>query len=263
VAFAAGTAGSAGALLLSGTGALAARFAGGEVERRCDGYGWLLGDEGSAVWIGLRALRAVLAALDGRGEPTALVRPACELLGAVPPGGLSGLEWTERAPGEPGGLSSAARAGSAPGEPGGLSGVEREVLAQAVVAAGFARPPAELGLLAPVVSAAADAGDRVAGEIADAAAAKLLRDLDTVGLPAGGAVVLAGSVLLTPGPVARAVRAGVLSRTGVEPRVAADGAGGAAALAVARLTGRPVPPVVHARLTGGADPGRAHEPGPE
>jgi hypothetical protein len=79
--------------------------------------------------------------------------------------------------------------------------------------------------------------------------------------PAGTGVVLAGSVLLSPGPVARAVRAGVLARTGVEPREAVDGAAGAAALAIARLTGRPVSEVVHARLAGGAGAGRGHEAG--
>jgi N-acetylglucosamine kinase-like BadF-type ATPase len=225
VAFAAGTAGPDGVLLLSGTGALAARFAGGRVERRCDGYGWLLGDEGSAVWIGIRGLRAVLAALDGRGEPTTLVEPACERLGVDRPAGA----------------------------PDALSGAQREDLAQALLAAGFARPPAALGGLAPAVSAAADAGDPVARRICAAAAAKLLHTFDTVGPPAGGAVVLAGSVLLATGPVARAVRSGVRDRTGAEPRAAADGAGGAAAMAVARLTGGPVPDTVHMRLT-------AHEP---
>jgi N-acetylglucosamine kinase-like BadF-type ATPase len=240
VAFAAGTADPDGALLLSGTGALAARFAGGELVRRCDGYGWLLGDEGSAVWIGLRALRAVLAALDGRGEPTALVEPAAERLGIGRPGG------------------SSRSVGGDLVEFGRLSRAQREELAQAVVAAGFARPAAELGLLAPVVSAAADAGDPVARRIADAAAGKLLRTFDAVAPPGvGGVVVLAGSVLLTPGPVARAVRDGVLARTGALPREAVDGAGGAAALAVARLTGGPVPAAVHARMTGGA---RGHDP---
>ncbi|RSM59614.1 hypothetical protein DMB66_27285 [Actinoplanes sp. ATCC 53533] len=233
VAFAAGTADPGGVLLLSGTGALAARFAGGVLERRCDGYGWLLGDEGSAVWIGIRALRAALAALDGRGEPTALVGKACEWL----------------------------TAGRPAGEPDALSRAEREELAQALLAAGFARPPAALGQLAPAVSAIADAGDPVARRITDAAVAKLLRTFDTVEPPAGGAVVLAGSVLLSPGPVARAVRAGVVARTGAEPREAVDGASGAAAMAVARLTGGPVPDAVHARLTGGARAERDHEPG--
>jgi N-acetylglucosamine kinase-like BadF-type ATPase len=232
VAFAAGTADPDGVLLLSGTGALAARFAGGLPERRCDGYGWLLGDEGSAVWIGIRALRAVLAALDGRGEPTALVVAACEWLTAERPAG----------------------------EPGALSRAEREDLAQALLAAAFARPPAALGQLAPRVSAIADAGDPVARRITDAAAAKLLHTFAAVGPPTGGAVVLAGSVLLSPGPVARAVRAGVVAWTGAEPREALDGAGGAAAMAVARLTGGPVPAAVHARLTGGAKAEPDHGP---
>ena len=214
VAFVAGTPEPGGVLLLSGTGALAARFADGVLERRCDGYGWLLGDEGSAVWIGVRALRAVLAALDGRGEPTALLDAACGELGvprpADPPGG--------------------------------------EEVAQRLVGAAFARPPAALGALAPAVGAAAEAGDAVAQRICAAAAAKLLHALDTLGPPAG-AVVLAGSVLLSPGPVARAVRAGIAERTTVAPDMAVEGAGGAAAMAVARLTGKQVPAPVHARLT--------------
>ena len=217
VAFAAGSAAGDGVLLLAGTGALAARFAGGELRRRCDGYGWLLGDEGSAVWIAVRALRSVLAALDGRGDPTALVAAAGEVFG--------------------------------------LDETDPEELAQAVVAAGFARPPAELGRLAPAVSAAADAGDPVARRIAEAAADRLLRSYDTVAPAAPEVVVLAGSVLLTPGPVARAVRAGLLGRTGTPPRTARDGAAGAAALAIARFTGAPVPAAVHALLTGSV-----HEP---
>jgi glucosamine kinase len=214
VAFAAGTAEPDGVLLLSGTGALAARFAGGRLERRCDGYGWLLGDEGSAVWIGLRGLRAVLAALDGRGASTVLVGPACELLGV------------------------------SPGDP--------ESTAQALLAAGFARPPAELGRFAPAVSQAAEEGDPVALGITSAAAEKLLRSFDTVEPREAQAVVLAGSVLLTPGPVARAVRDGLLERKTASPGAATDGAAGAASLAVARLTGAPVRPAVHASLTGHA-----------
>ncbi|MGA5298988.1 BadF/BadG/BcrA/BcrD ATPase family protein [Nucisporomicrobium flavum] len=211
VAFVAGTPEPGGVLLLSGTGALAAAFSGGTLSRRCDGYGWLLGDEGSAVWIGLRAMRAAVAAVDGRGEPTALLAAACRWADVDRPAG--------------------------------------DDLAQHLVAAGFARPPAALGGLAPAVSAAADAGDAVAQRICAAAAAKLLHTFDTVG-PYAGDVVLAGSVLLSPGPVARLVRAGVGERTGTPPREALDGAGGAAVLALARLTGDRVPAAVHARLTG-------------
>src|SRR5262249_40908935 len=72
VAFAAGTSRPSGLLLLAGTGAAAVAFADRAVARRCDGYGWLLGDEGSAVWLGLRGVRAALNDYDGRGPQTAL-----------------------------------------------------------------------------------------------------------------------------------------------------------------------------------------------
>ncbi|GIJ43550.1 N-acetylglucosamine kinase [Virgisporangium aliadipatigenens] len=232
VAFAAGTAEPDGALLLAGTGAVAVRFAGGAVARRCDGYGWLLGDEGSGVWLGVRALRAVLAALDGRGEPTALVAPACVLLG-IPPQSWAGLP---------------ARSWAGPDE--------REALAQAVLAAAFAQPPAALGRLAPHVSAAADDGDPVAVRLCAEARDRLLHSLDTVGPRVGRPVVLGGSVLLRDGPIAREIRAAVAERYEVRPRTASDGAGGAAALALARLTGTTVDPTVHRRLTSGHEPGR-------
>ena len=68
VAFATGSTSPAGLLLLAGTGAAAAAFADRRIVRRCDGYGWVLGDEGSAVWLGLHGVRAALAAWDGRGR---------------------------------------------------------------------------------------------------------------------------------------------------------------------------------------------------
>jgi N-acetylglucosamine kinase-like BadF-type ATPase len=208
-------------LLLAGTGAVAAALRAGAIAHRCDGYGWLLGDEGGAVWIGRRGLRAVLAGLDGRAAPTALTGPVTAwLLGDQP----------------------------APGDP-----AEH---AQALIAAAYAMPPAELGRLAPLVGAAAGAGDPAARNIADAAAERLLAALATVSRvqpqPAGSAtVVLAGSVLLSPGPVRAAVRAGVRDMFDVEPKPAADGAAGAAALAIGRWQGRPVSAAVHARLTSG------------
>ncbi|WP_214102881.1 N-acetylglucosamine kinase [Acrocarpospora catenulata] len=79
VAFASATAEPDGAVLLSGTGAVAARIAGWQVVRVADGRGWLLGDEGSGVWIGRRAVKAALKALDGRGGPTVLGERLAEL----------------------------------------------------------------------------------------------------------------------------------------------------------------------------------------
>ncbi|MEZ0112841.1 glucosamine kinase [Catenulispora sp. EB89] len=76
VAFAAGTAAPDGTLLVSGTGAVAARMRDRLPVQFRDGYGWLLGDEGSGFWIGRQAARAALAAADGR-------RPMAELATSV------------------------------------------------------------------------------------------------------------------------------------------------------------------------------------
>lgn len=77
-----------GVLLLAGTGAVAARFAAWEVVERSDGMGWLLGDVGSGAWLGREVLRAVAAALDGRGEATALVPEVAAMLGLPADGDL-------------------------------------------------------------------------------------------------------------------------------------------------------------------------------
>ncbi|EOR70602.1 N-acetylglucosamine kinase [Thermobifida fusca TM51] len=90
VAFAAGTAEPSGAVLIAGTGAVAATIRDGRIERRCDGYGWLLGDEGSAVWLGIAGLRAALAALDGRGRATVLTERLAAAL-HVPAGSRQAL----------------------------------------------------------------------------------------------------------------------------------------------------------------------------
>ena len=215
VAFAAGTPHRSGFLLLAGTGAAAVAFGDGVLRRRCDGYGWLLGDVGSAVWIGLEGLRRVLEAIDGRAAPTALTGPITAL--AAGPEGFD----------------------------------DRETHAQALLAWAFARPPAALGQLAPLVNDAAAAGDAAALAIVSAASTGLLHALDTVAEGADGPVVLAGSVLLSPGPVAGRVRAGVRARFGVDAVAAHDGAAGAANMAIARLTGAPVSADVHMRLTSG------------
>lgn len=70
--FCAGTPVLDGYGLVAGTGAAAIRVVGGTVAATSDGLGWLLGDGGSGFWIGWHAARAALAALDGRGRPTAL-----------------------------------------------------------------------------------------------------------------------------------------------------------------------------------------------
>ncbi|MBQ1026031.1 N-acetylmuramic acid 6-phosphate etherase [Micromonospora sp. C95] len=200
LAFVSATAHTGGLVLVAGTGAAAAAVRQLRLVRRCDGHGWFLGDDGSAVWLGRAAVRAVLAALDGRAPETALTAAVSGALGITSGDGAD--------------------------------------LRQTLVARISPSPSAVLASLAPVVATAATSGDEVAAGIAADAADRLLQALATVA-PDGPAraptVVLAGSVLLAPGPVGTAVQRGVRERYGVGPTTADDPALGAARLAAAQV----------------------------
>ena len=74
-----------GVALICGTGSLVwGRNRAGEVVR-CGGWGYLLGDEGSAYAIALAGLRAAVRAADGRGPATALLGSFQERLSAERP----------------------------------------------------------------------------------------------------------------------------------------------------------------------------------
>ncbi|GII58337.1 N-acetylglucosamine kinase [Planotetraspora thailandica] len=207
-----------GTVLVAGTGAVAARIEDRRVVRRADGLGWLLGDEGSGVWIGRHALTRALTALDGRTAPTMLVELVAEAV-----------------------------LGAAEGGP--------DDLVPAIVAAVYeqvaARGGAWLATLAPVADTAARQGDPVAADIIEEAARRLCRTAKVVrDRGPGGPLVLAGSLLTEPTELARRVRAELGERV---PWVAArDGAAGAAALALRAA----LPPEharrAHLRLTGRA-----------
>lgn len=212
VAYASGTTAPSGIVLIAGTGAVAAAVHDGAITARCDGYGWLLGDEGSAVWLGREGVRAALAAGDGRGEPTSLAE-------AIPRALLG--RHRPRDPAE---------------------------TAQAVVRTIYGGAPADLGRLAPVVCGQSASGDTVARKLTDMAAERLLEAITAVTPYPGwsGPIVLAGSVLES-GPVADAVRAGLVERGGDRPLEARDGALGAAGLAIRQYGGADqVRPVVTA-----------------
>ncbi|MEV8635473.1 BadF/BadG/BcrA/BcrD ATPase family protein [Streptosporangium sp. NPDC051023] len=184
VAFAGATREPSGAVLVAGTGAVAARIEDRRVVRRADGYGWLLGDEGSGAWIGLRAVRAALASLDGRAGPTAL----CEAVLGDPAPRDASIRWIVGA-----------------------------------VGAGVAEDgPSWLARLAPAVESAARAGDETAAEILREAALRLTRTVLSLG-PGPGPLVLAGSLLTGPTLLAARVRAG-LPGTVVTARDGAAGA---------------------------------------
>lgn len=63
---------SAGVLLIAGTGSVAFSKAPDGRMERCGGWGPNIGDEGSAHWLGRRALSVITAAHDGREPETAL-----------------------------------------------------------------------------------------------------------------------------------------------------------------------------------------------
>lgn len=194
VAFVAGTPSPDGTVLIAGTGAVAARIEGWVHTGGVDGHGWLLGDTGSAFWLGRAAVRAALAALDGRQAATALLPAVAQV--------LLGRDST--------GPADAPR------------------LVEAVRAA----PPIALAELAPLVSAAAEAEDAVALRIVADAADALVADVVAIRPPeATSPVVLAGSVAAGPTPVAALVRAALDARWPGHVRTAGDAARAAAWLA--------------------------------
>ncbi|MFD0637353.1 hypothetical protein ACFQ9X_43065 [Catenulispora yoronensis] len=113
----------------------------------------------------------------------------------------------------------------------------------------MSQPPPNLARLAPLLATACAAGDRVAEGIADRAAAYLAATLSAVRGPAAATpIVLAGSILTNPTPVAARVRTALAERwpdAVVTP--ALDGAAAAVWLALDRF-GRPPSPAVRERL---------------
>jgi N-acetylglucosamine kinase len=90
VAFAGALAGKPGVLILAGTGSMA--WAGdGTREIRVGGWGEGFGDEGSAHWIGHRALQELSWTLDGRLEDAAFRDGMLNAIGASDGAGL--IEW--------------------------------------------------------------------------------------------------------------------------------------------------------------------------
>ncbi|GAB2735519.1 BadF/BadG/BcrA/BcrD ATPase family protein [Salinifilum aidingensis] len=217
VAFAAGTPAPRGAVLIAGTGAVAARVEQHRAAATAGGHGWLLGDEGSAFWIGREAVRVTLHALDAGSPLGALGRSVLRALGAAP--------GTEAAPG------SAA--------------------ASAAVAAVHAAPPIRLAELAPLVTDAV-AEDAAARDLVDRAA-RALADTARLVAPAATDLVLAGGLTGPDNPVGAALRAELAEPGGPVLRTAGSGAAGAAWLAAHRTSAaeRADLPALHRRLVGG------------
>lgn len=209
VAFAAGTSAHNGTVLSVGTGAIAATVTDHVVVDVADGLGWLIGDEGSAFWLGREGLKAVLEELR---RPGPAITP---LASAV----------TTRMLGE----SPAAPKSFEP-----------------LLAAAYSAPPLTLADLAPLVTAAADehpAAARIVNRAADALTATVAR------IRAPGEttpIVLAGSVLAAHSPVRFAVRERLWPLWDAELTDAAETAAAAAWLAARPRS--PDPAGLHQRL---------------
>ena len=267
IAFVAGTDEPEGSLLLSGTGAVAIAVKDRALAARADGHGWLLGDRGSGFWLGRQVVLAAMAELDGEGPATPLTGLVIEALrsrGTLPgAGAASANSSADRTAGTAGAdtagstttattittsatpatSATSATATSATQTPDLRSPARDDITptrhptARELVTAVMSEPPPALARLAPLLSTACAAGDPVAGSIADRAAAHLITTLAAVrGPDAATPVVLAGSILTNPTPVAERVRRVLRERwPAATTAPALDGAAAAAWLALARL----------------------------
>jgi N-acetylglucosamine kinase-like BadF-type ATPase len=79
----AGNPAGCGVVLIAGTGSIAFGRNDEGDERRAGGWGYLIGDEGSAVWLGLEGLRAAAHHTDGRGAGTTITAHVLRELGVA------------------------------------------------------------------------------------------------------------------------------------------------------------------------------------
>lgn len=198
VAYASATDEPDGTVLVAGTGSIAGRVRDRRLVSTVGGYGWLLGDEGSAYWLGREAVRATLDVLSGE-------RPFGPLAKSVL--AEAGVEEPTRQQ-------------------------DRRRAWQRLITAANAEAPIRLARFAPLVSALSTSSD--AASILERAAA-LLAEIALGAREAGERtpVVLVGSVL--GGPVGGLVRERL---AGLDVVTSSDGVLGAAWLAAVEVFGK-------------------------
>lgn len=91
VALVAGAPEGFGIVVVAGTGSIAYGRSPDGKTARSGGWGYLLGDEGSAFWLGHAALRLGIRAADGRGQTTTLYERICRKLELSSASGL--VSW--------------------------------------------------------------------------------------------------------------------------------------------------------------------------
>ena len=95
IALVGGTEKQEGVIVISGTGAIAYGINADGKEARANGWGYLLGDEGSGYDIAIKGLQAVARAADGRGDQTELKDRILNKLALNEPNEL--IRWTHAA----------------------------------------------------------------------------------------------------------------------------------------------------------------------
>jgi glucosamine kinase len=207
VAFASATSSPEGTVIIGGTGSVAARIVGRRKESWRGGWGWLLGDEGSAYWIGRQAVRSTLSVL----QSTSALGPLGQAVLTEAIG-----DFTDDTAG-------------------------RRLALSKLITAANSEAPIRLARFASLVSELALA-DPTAADIVAEAAGLLAEQAHRTRVPGETTpVVLAGSVIGPASPVGLALR----ERLAGEVLFAPDGAVGAAWLAALEAWGPEAPrPVV-------------------
>lgn len=216
VAFASGTPSPTGTVVIAGTGSIAARIDEHRLGVTSGGHGWLLGDEGSAFWLGREAVRETLAVLDRRDPRDGLL--VSTVLAAL--------------------VAESSVSNDAP-----------EVLRKKLITAVNATTPISLAELAPLVTTTARTGDTTASAIVQRAATLLADTAEATRTPDDTTpIVLAGGLVAPDNPVGEALRAELTSRHRVELSTARAGAAGAAWLAALELLNTAPGPCTAAEL---------------
>jgi N-acetylglucosamine kinase-like BadF-type ATPase len=202
-AFASATSEPTGTILVAGTGSIASRVEDRRAVATVGGVGWLLGDEGSAYWMGREAVRATLRLLETH----------------VPEGPLAHTVFAEAL--------------------GDFADDPKERLRSRLITAANAEQPIRLARFAPLVSAASAKGDPVALDIVHRTVDVLAEMVAGTRSPGERTpVVLIGSVVGPESPAGVLLR----ERLGdLEIHFSTEGATGAVWLAAVDVLGPSAP----------------------
>ncbi|MGM1063163.1 N-acetylglucosamine kinase [Saccharothrix sp. Mg75] len=232
-AFASGSASPDGTVLVAGTGSIAARVEGHGLVSTAGGHGWLLGDEGSAFWLGREAVRAALVALERAGLDGRAPAPGTSTPGTSTPG-TSTPDTSTSDSSAPDAFTTAVlrRAGVPDGAP-------RDRWRRLITAAN-ASAPVELARYAPLVTEHATTSPVASGIVDEAV--RLLVDLAASTRRPGDTtpIVLMGGLVHAP-PLGARLRRELAARCAAPVLPAGEGAAGAAWLAAVEVVGDGAP----------------------